>query len=441
MLPSLRWPLLALTLLLAACDGRVADERRPAPRSAAPVPVDARPPTLADLRRDLAPSVSPGDLAAAVAGNTAFATDLYGRVRTAPGNLFFSPHSVATALSMTLAGARGTTASQMAGALHVALPLGRQHAARNLVDLSLARRASVATGRHRPFQLTTVNTTFAQDGASLQAPFLDTLATSYGAGVRNLDFGDPVRARAVINAWVSDATRQMIPELIADGVLDQATRLVLVNAITFRGAWATPFATAATAARPFAAPTGTVDIPTLRQVAHHRHGVGRRFRAAELAYDGGQLSMVVVLPELLPGERGDPLPRLEAELDAARMAEIRASLRDATVALELPVFRIRSPLSLDAPLRALGVTDAFSDRADFSGITGDRSLRIDAVVHQAYIAIDEAGTEAAAATAVAMATSLGPPPVAMTVDRPFLFFIVDRPTGEVLFLGRVVDPR
>lgn len=388
-----------------------------------------------DRERDLAPDVTPGELTALVEGNTTFATDLYRQVRGTSGNLFMSPHSISVALAMTYAGAAGDTATQLADTLHLGLPEPQLHAAFDALDLTLAARATQATGDTIPFRLNVVNALFGQTGWQFLPAFLDTLAVYYGAGMRVLDFAvDPDAARATINAWVEDQTNDRIRELLPEGTVQASTRLVLVNAIYFSAAWATPFEPGATTARPFHLGDGaTIDVPTLHQDVELGYGAGPGFRAAELPYDGEQLAMVVIVP--------DDLASFEAALDAPRLAEVMASLTAHQLELHLPKFRFEAPLGLREHLIALGLTDAFTAAADLSRIDGSRQLVIQDVLHKGFVAIDERGTEAAAATAVVVGDSSAPARATLAVDRPFLFLIRDRPTGAILFLGRVVDPR
>ena len=395
------------------------------------------PPELrSELPRDPSPDVSPAELAEAVAGNRAFAADLYRTVRSTDGNLFMSPHSISTALAMTYAGAAGDTAAQLAGALHFTLPPAKLHAALSALDFELASRASQASAKTIPFRLTTSNAIWNQHGMHVESAFLDTLAVNYGAGVKLQDFAaDPEAARATINGWVEHETNGKIEDLLPQGTITNATRVVLTNAIYFTAAWATPFESSATASRPFHAAGGVVSVPTLHQVAELGYGEGDGFAAAELPYDGGQLSMVVVVPT------GD-LAALEAGLNGAVLDAITASLSTHQLTLSLPKFDFDAPLGLKDVLRELGVIDAFDDAAaDFSGITGRRDLVITDVLHKGFVSIDEKGTEAAAATAVVIGPTSVPPSATLAVDKPFLFFIRDRPTGAILFVGRVVDPR
>jgi serpin B len=394
------------------------------------------PEVRSELSRDMAPNVSSSDLAAAVAGNTAFAADLYKQVRDEPGNLFMSPHSISTALAMTFAGANGTTATQMAQVLHFTLPPEQLHPAFNKLDLELASRAASANGKTIPFRLTTANAIFGQTGWEFMRPFLDTLAVSYGAGLRVLDFAaDPEAQRLLINDWVEAKTNARIKDLLPAGSITELTRLVLTNAIYFSAAWDEPFKASETADRPFMIASGqTISVPTLHQNHERGYGEGAGYRVAELPYDGNQLSMVVVVP--------DDLAAFEASLSAEKLGEIMSSVSTHALDLTLPKFKFEAPLGLKKTLMSLGMVDAFtSDVADFSGIDGTRRLAITDVLHKGFVAIDENGTEAAAATAVIIGTTSVPQPATLVVDRPFVFFIRDLPTGAILFIGRVVDPR
>jgi serpin B len=336
---------------------------------------------------------------------------------------------------MTYAGAAGATATQMAGALRFRLPEDRLHAGFNAIDLALTERAQQASGDTIPFRLTTANSIWGQDGWELQAPFLDALAVNYGAGVRVRDFqADPEGARAAINRWVEERTNDRIKELIKEGVITSDTRLVLTNAIYFSAAWAEPFEASETADRPFfIGGDQQVAVPSLHQRADHGYAEGEGYRVAELPYDGGQLSMVVIEP--------DDLAAFEAGLTGPRLQEIAASVGHYQLELTLPKFRFDAPLELKPILQQLGMVDAFTEAADFSRIDGARGLQLTDVVHKGFVGIDERGTEAAAATAVVGGPTSAPPSATLVVDRPFVFFIRDRPTGAILFVGRVVDPR
>jgi serpin B len=285
------------------------------------------------------------------------------------------------------------------------------------------------------YSVAVANALFGQKGYEFLPAFLDTLALYYGAGMRVLDFArDPEGSRQTINQWVEDRTNDRIKDLLPEGSIQDTTRLVLANAIYFSAAWATPFEASETTDRPFTLADGTeLLVPTLHASEERGYGAGDGFRAAELPYDGDQLSMVVIVP--------DDLAAFEAGLDPERLGKVLESITPHQLDLSLPTFRFDAPLGLKEYLLALGMRDAFDAAADFSRIDGRKGLVIQDVLHKGFVAIDEHGTEAAAATAVIVGDTSVPEVAALAVDRPFLFLIRDRPTGALLFLGRVVDPR
>jgi serpin B len=374
------------------------------------------------------------------ADNRSFATRLYRALRTeAPAaNLFFSPHSVSVALAMTHGGARGTTATQMASALDYRLPAPALHRAFNSLDQELARRSQLATGEGEAPSLTVTNAIWGKQGAMFLPAYLDLLAVNYGAGLRTLDFaGDLEGARLTINRWVEAQTAGRIQDLLMPGVLMSDTALVLTNAIYFKASWQQPFMQPATTPRPFfVAPGSSFDVPTMQRQGRIRYAETADLRAVELPYKGGQLAMLILAP------KDDRATAFEAALSAAALDAVTAALTEREVLMRLPKFKLTARFKLKATLSGLGMPVAFSTQADFSGINGAGGLAISDVIHQAFVAVDEKGTEAAAATAVIV----GPPSipvveVELNLDRPFLFLIRDVPTGAVLFLGRLADPR
>jgi serpin B len=389
--------------------------------------------------RDTAPALPASDLPDLVSGNTAFAFDLYRVLAQQDGNLFYSPYSISLALAMTYAGARTETERQMAQALHFTLAQDRLHPAWNGLDLELARRGQGAKGKDgKSFRLNIVNAIWGQKGFQFSSQFLDVLAANYGAGLRLLDFEKAGEAaRVTINDWVKQQTEGRIQDLIPQGVIDELTRLVLTNAIYFNAAWAMPFEPKLTEDGPFTLADGNqVTVPMMRQSESLGYAEGPGYQAVELPYDGRELSMVVLLPR--PGE----FASFERSLDAAQVETILKGLERNQVALVMPKWKFDSQFSLRDALVALGMRDAFTDAADFSGMTGSRDLYIQAVVHKAFVSVDERGTEAAAATAVLMRLTAAPAqPVEVTVDRPFLFLIRDVQTGAILFVGRVMNPK
>ena len=390
-----------------------------------------------DKPRNTSPDVSRDEVSQLSADNADFGWSFYQQIIKPGENLFFSPHSISVALAMTWAGARGTTEAEMAGAMRFKLGQERLHVAFNGLDLELASRAE-ASGENAPlpFVLHVTNALFGQIGYRFLDAFLDRLAENYGAGMRLMDFIKETEAsRVAINAWVSEQTNERIKELIPQGIITAATRLVLVNAIFFTASWADPFDEAATEDRAFRRLDGSeIQVPTMRKRIDAVYAAGKGFQAAEIPYDGRQLAMLVIVPE------DGQFPAIESTLSANRVSEIRAGLTKHIVDLSLPKFSFRSNVPCKEPLKALGMVEAFGGNADLSGMNGTGGLFIQDVVHQAFVAVDEKGTEAAAATAVIVGETSAPPPATLTIDRPFVFAIIDRPTGATLFIGRVLDP-
>lgn len=371
-----------------------------------------------------------------VEGNTAFAVDLYREIRTADGNLFFSPFSISTALAMTFAGARGETAAQMAEVLHFEAP--------DLHD-AFARLNARLTAAEEPggVRLAVANALWPQAGYAFLEKFIALLREKYASELVALDYQqDPEAARAEINSWVEARTEAKITELIPAGILKTLTRLVLVNAIYFKGSWKSRFEKGLTKDMPFRTGSGeVVRVPTMRQVGEFAYQEFDDVQVLELPYSGCALSMVIVLPK-----KEDALEELESTLTAATLSRWTKALGKASevVGIHLPRFHAESACLLTDILQRLGMTDAFDmDLADFSGMDGRKAwLYVSIVLHKAFVDVDEEGSEAAAATAVVMDVrgSSGPRTV-FRVDRPFLFLIREMETGSVLFLGRVVDPR
>ncbi len=391
-------------------------------------------------QRVASPDVAAPDLADLVNGNSGFAFDLYQVLGEDEenDNLFYSPYSISLALAMTYAGARGETEQQMADTLHFILSQDRLHPAFNGLDLELARRGEGARGKdEKGFRLNIVNAIWGQEGFQFLPEFLDVLAENYGAGLRLLDFENvPEESRVTINDWVSDQTEGRIEDLIPQGVIDELTRLVLTNAIYFNAAWAEPFEESQTTDGTFyLLDGGQVTVPMMRQTESFGYAEGEGYQVVELPYDGWELSMVILLPQ------AGAFEAFEGSLDAGRVDGIVKDLAHRQVALTMPKFEFESDFSLVDALAAMGMPDAFTGAADFSGMTGSRDLFIADVIHKAFVSVDEAGTEAAAATAVVMKLGAVPEePVELTVDHPFIFLIRDVETGAILFVGRVVNP-
>jgi serpin B len=400
----------------------------------ASTPTSTPGPTLLPVRSarsDLARSAATlGDAQQAAAAINAFATDLYDRlVADDPqANLVFSPTSIALALLMTLAGARGTTAEEMITTLHVT-DAEAIHRSANAVDAAVDESSS---GLNR---VTITNSLWGQDGFAFEQPFLDVLASEYGTGMELVDYrADAEGARVAINGWVSNETDERIPELLAPGTLTPVTRLTLVNAVYLKAKWQFEFTEEATLVAPFTTATGaTVDVPTMHQTSPLAYAEAPGWRAVQLPYVDGLLAMDIYLPDVATA---GSVPF--GDLAEALLTETLTP----TVQLSLPKFDIETSTSLAEQLAALGMPTAFSDSADFTGISTVEPLHIADVIHQANITVDEEGTEAAAATGVVIRSTSAPvdTPIEFVVDRPFVFALRHVSTGATLFMGRVTDP-
>ncbi|MDY6834765.1 MAG: serpin family protein [Chloroflexota bacterium] len=390
------------------------------------------------LTRQLSPYVDQSNLDELVSGNTTFALDMYQQLSTEEGNLFFSPYSISIALAMTYAGARNETEIQMADTLSFTLPQEDLHPAFNQLDLLLASRGQDSEGQDgEPFRLNIANAIWGQHGFEFQTPFLDTLKQHYGAGLRLLDFiSAPDKSRITINDWVSDQTEEKIKDLLQEGTITSDTRLVLTNAIYFNAAWKSQFGEDLTKDAEFTLlDDSNVTIPMMIQTDHFKYFNGDGFEAVELPYDGNEISMLILLPD--PGEFAE----LENSLDANKLVSTIDELQYTNISLNMPKFENECSFGLRDQLSAMGMPIAFSTAADFSGMRTPSDLFISDVIHKAFISVDEAGTEAAAATAVVMElTAIPEPPIEVSIDRPFIYMIQDNETGSILFLGRVLDP-
>jgi serpin B len=379
----------------------------------------------------------PADLEAAVKGNTDFALDLF-RVLTAgkQDNLFISTYSITLALSMTYAGAAGTTATAFESTLHQGLPAARYHRAMNDLDRQLTSRgqgAKAADGQ--PFRLNIANQLFAEKRFTFEVPFLDTLAQEYGASMRLMDFvTQPEPSRVQINDWVAKKTENRIQNLLREGLITRDTRAVLVNAIYFNAAWKTRFERSRDVT--FHALDGTSPVmPMMTQSEMPaRAATVNGVEVVSLPYDGDELSMLILMPP--PGS----FTSFEQGLTAQGIDGYVAALKSETLELTMPKFELRTSASLNEPLSTLGLGIAFSDDADFSAMSKDAKLAITDVVHQSFVKVNESGTEAAAATGVVVGLTSIPLTRPVTIDRPFIFAIRDDATGAIVFLGRYVKP-
>jgi serpin B len=381
------------------------------------------------------PDAPAPSLEAVVQGNIAFALDLYQREKGKAPNLFFSPYSLSTALAMTYAGARGRTAEEMARTLHFEPASAIVHQA--FADL-YSRFDQIE--KQQRVSLSVANLLWSQRGYPFAPDFLELNQKCYHVEPRQVDFvGQAEAIRQEINSWVERKTHDKIRELLKPGQIDAMTRLVLCNAIYFKGDWAAKFDPKATRPEPFFVNSNqTVTVPLMsRRLKLRCHAVDD-FTLFALPYVGNDLAMVVMLPDDREG-----LPAVEHRLSAAVLQGWLKALNavpEAEAAVWLPKLKLNCRLDLAQDLSGMGMPSAFAATADFSGINGKRDLFISGVVHQAYVDVNEEGTEAAAATGVTVSLTSVVRPMALRVDHPFLFFIVEQQTGSILFIGRVTDP-
>ena len=386
-------------------------------------------------KTELDPDVK-ADRTAVVQGDNQFALDLYAKLHGQEGNLFFSPYSISTALAMTRAGALGDTAAEMDKTLHFSLPQEKLHPA--LAGL-IKEINGDPTDKKRGYQLSTANALWGQKDFGFKADYLKLLNDSYGAGLTELDFTTAAEAsRKTINSWVEKETHDKIKELLKQSDVKEDTRLVLTNAIYFKGDWVMRFKKDLTKNAPFYLTADKkVNAPLMREKTELNYFDGGTFQALELPYTGKNLSMVVLLPKKMDG-----LADLEKDLTADKLAGWIGKLNKQEVNVSLPKFKTTQSMNMRNVLTEMGMSSAFSDKADLSGMAGTPGqLRISDVIHKAYIDVNEEGTEAAAATAVVVFLG-GPPSQApeFRADHPFLFLIRDNRSDSILFLGRVADP-
>ena len=392
-----------------------------------------------DKPRITSPAVSQTDEATLVAGNDAFAFDVYKYLRAGDGNIFFSPYSLSEVLAMTYGGARGNTEKEMAAALEFQLPQDKLHLAFDALDLALASRGQGAKGKdQQPFRLHVVNAIWGQTGFDFLPSYLELLAENYGSGLRILDFQkNPESSRVAINNWVAQQTEQKIKDLIPEGSITDMTRLVLTNAIYFNAAWLNQFDKNSTKPGDFTLKNGSkVSVPMMHEQESFNYGSGDGYQVVELPYDGNELSMVILLPDQ------GKFDSFEASLTGQSVTGIIQGMKSRTVQLSMPKFTTEQSFGLKSALTSLGMKDAFAPGlADFSGMDGKKDLYIQDVVHKAFIAVDEAGTEAAAASGVIVGTTAVPSDIVkLDINRPFIYLIHDIQTGTILFLGRVMNP-
>jgi serpin B len=385
------------------------------------------------------------DVPAVVESNNQLAFDLYAQLRAKKGNLFFSPVSVCSALAVTAAGARGETLDEMTRALHFPQPdklhPGAGALVRELNDrrLGLVGRLAGAFRKARPGPtLHLASALWVHRDHPFLPAFLRFVAAHYGPWLGEADFArDPVGSFGQINRWVDERTNGRIPQILEPRQVPPTTRLVLTSAVHFQGDWASRFDPESTRVSDFHPGAGKpVQVPLMRQRGSFGYLKEDGVQVLELPYAGKGLSMVVLLPDAPTGLAG-----LEKDLSAEKVDGWLKQLRETTVEVALPRYRLTGALNLKKPLAGLGLAKVFTPEADFSGMDGQKRLYLSTFVHKAFVDVHEEGTEAAAASAVGFLTLSAPPPApAFRADRPFVFLIRDTKRGTILFLGRYSGP-
>jgi serpin B len=382
--------------------------------------------------------VASKDMATLVEGNTKFALNLYSQLRTQPGNLFFSPYSISTAIAMTEAGAKGKTATQINQVFSFTLPPASLHPA----FAQLTDQLTDAQG----YQLSIANRLWAQKDFPLLSPFVKTTQDFYRAPIESLNFANAAEASGKINAWVAERTQNQIKDLVSPDALSDCTRLVLTNAIYFKGNWLNQFDSGKTKNEPFTLASGEKQqVPMMFQSQTFGYAEFENLQVLEMPYQGNKLSLVILLPA-----NPDGLPKLEGALTAAKLQEWLSFSHGRKVLVYVPKFTFEQSFNLNDVLSKMGMADAFSYQpgvANFSGISDKDNLYVSDVIHKAFVEVYEEGSKAAAATAVeicgrerACPKAAPPKPPVFRADRPFLFLIRERESGTIIFMGRFSNP-
>jgi len=378
---------------------------------------------------------TPEGIQQVVDANNQFAFELYSELnKNQQGNVFYSPYSISAALAMTYEGARGDTASEMKSVFH--FPESK------ILRPNFAAIYNSVNKKGKDYKLNTGNALWVQQNYSFLEEYLSTVESYYGGKAANVDFArETEKSRQTINSFIEEQTNDKIKELIPLGYIDRGTKLVLTNAIYFKGTWEWEFDKSDTREQDFKiTEEDVVKVPMMymknEETSFNYVDTGD-LQILELPYKGGDISMLVLLPK---GDMGS----IEASLSTEKLEEWKGQMQETKLdGIYLPKFEFDMKyLDMGGTLGALGMPTAFSLEADFSGMTGDKGLVIKHVIHQAYVKVDEKGTEAAAATAVIMGMmgKVGPRKV-FKADHPFIFIIQERETGNILFMGNVVDPR
>ncbi len=367
--------------------------------------------------------------------NNSFAFDLYSKLSGQRGNLFFSSYSIETALTMTYAGAQGQTSNQMATVLRLPRGTDRVHAGFASLASAIKDDGKASTG----MQFLIANSLWGQKNLAYQSAFMKIVQNQYGASLNQVDFKMAAEsARQQINDWVAQQTMDKITDLIPGGALTGDTRLVLANAIYFKARWDHEFEKSSTQNEPFYLNASESNsVPMMHIERQFNYAETETFQMLELPYVSGRFSMFVLLPK-----KTDGLAELEQAITDARLNQWLKQSSSTQVEVSMPKFKATTAFFLGDTLQRMGMTDAFSTKADFSGIATGEPLFIGEVVHKAYVDVNEEGTEAAAATAVITLAGAEAPPSSITfrADHPFLFLIRHNQSGAIMFMGRVANP-
>ncbi len=365
--------------------------------------------------------------------NNSFAIELYEQLAEEDGNIFFSPYSISTALAMTYAGARGNTEKEMSEVLHFNLSQNELHPAFSKLSSHFAQIQNIGN-----IELNIANALWIQKNYNILDNFLNINTKYYNANLFNVDFMKaPDKAIQEINDWVEENTKNKIKDILKKEDLHPLTRLILTNAIYFKGDWEYKFDKELTAELPFRKNKNEkMMIPIMYQKGNFKYSKNDDYQMLELPYTGKELSMLILLPNEIDG-----LSKLEKKLKDNLFTHLNQFAHQKMVEVYLPKFEFTKRFVLNKKLETLGMKDAFEGNADFSGITGNKRLFIHNIIHKAYVKVDEQGTEAAAATAVILAEVGYKQSIPIfKADHPFIFLIRDNETGSILFIGRIVDP-
>ena len=387
--------------------------------------------------RVMNPNIPAADVKTLVDGNNAFALDIYRSLHSESGNLILSPYSMSLALAMPYAGAHGETESQMANVLHFTQSQAVLHPAFNALDLALAEVPTDLRKNQDPLTLSIANAVWAEQTYPFQQDYLDTIALNYGAGVFLADFKNQFgSARKDINQWVGDETKNKIKNPLSEGAVNADTRMVLVNAIYFKADWDSPFNASSTEKAPFyLLDDSQVTVQMMRDHFSVPYYAGNGYQAVELPYAGQTTAMDIILPD------AGNYDAFESSFGLETYTEMINGFQYAGVNMGLPQFTFTKDFNLTNILTTMGMPDAFDiNAADFSGMTGAKDMYIGNVIHKAFVAVDEKGTEAAATTISIVIGGAAPIDVNFTADHPFIFIIRDTVNGQILFIGRVLNP-